>query len=137
MDRDRALLDDRKLLDYYAQFLQVRSALGEIYPVARYDDFVDRGVYPGAALRATMTASEHILSISNAVNRFCYDLHRLTSWERVLATLTEEEKLSALFEFVTPTADHCLSSPYPIRQMFIKSVCQISHQTHRFFIREL
>jgi len=39
-----------------------------------------------------MIASEHLLAAANIVNRFCYELHALTSWQKVLETLNEDEK---------------------------------------------
>jgi len=81
---------------------------------------------------AAMIASEHVLSANNAVDRFRHDLHGLTSWAKVLETVAEDERIPALFEFVAPAAAHCVSAPYSIKQMFIKSICHISHRTNRF-----
>jgi hypothetical protein len=132
MNRGHIVLSDRGLAAAYLKFQEIRRLQGQIYPGTCYDDFVDRGIYQGSALRVTMMAREHILSAANAVNRFCYDLHGLTAWAEILDHLPDDEKIPILFEFVQPIADHCLSSPYSTRQMLIKSVCHISHQTHRF-----
>jgi hypothetical protein len=43
-----------------------------------------------------------------------------------------EKKMQALFEFVFPIASDSLSAPYSIKQMLIRSVYEISHQTNRF-----
>jgi hypothetical protein len=56
----------------------------------------------------------------------------LTAWEKVLDAVTEDEKIAVLFEFVSPIVNNCLSLPYSTRQMLIKSICHISHQTTRF-----
>jgi hypothetical protein len=46
--------------------------------------------------------------------------------------MTEDEKFMALVEFIIPISTQCLSAPYFTKQMFIKSICKISHQTNRF-----
>jgi hypothetical protein len=66
------------------------------------------------------------------VNRFCYDMHALLAWTLVFEALGEDDKFVALYEFVSPLAADCLSMPYSIKQMLLKSICNISHQTNRF-----
>ena len=77
MTASRLFLDDQKLVDLYVRFQQKRRSLGVIYPSVGYHDFVDSGSYEGVAGLSPMIASEHLVSVANTVNRFCYDLHTL------------------------------------------------------------
>jgi hypothetical protein len=45
MCTNRINLDDQTLLSLYNKFHSARRSLGEIYRLARYDDFVDWGRY--------------------------------------------------------------------------------------------
>jgi hypothetical protein len=130
MSRNRINLDDQTLLALYATFQNARRSLGEIYLPARYDDFVDRGRYEGSAFLVTMVAQEQILEATNTINRFGYDLRSITAWGEVFESATEEERMLALFEFVFPITSASLSAPYSIKQMFVRSICQISYQTN-------
>ena len=96
----------------------------------RYDDFVDRDRYEGSAFLVTMVAQEQILAATNTINRFGYDLRSIAAWSNVFDSVTENDKMQALFEFVFLIASACLSTPYSIKQMFIRSICQISYQTN-------
>ena len=132
MARNRLSLGDRKLSELYARFQRQRRSLGELYPHVDYEDFVDHGRYQGAALPAVAMAREHIIAITNTLNRFWYDLRNITVWGYVFDSLSEDEKLLALYEFLYSIMNQCLSAPYSIKQMFIKSVCHVCHQTNRF-----
>jgi hypothetical protein len=127
-------IDDNELCDLYRLLQEARRSLGDLYPAIRHDDgFLDRCRYDGpAAMLVVLMAREHILTATNTMNRFSYDILSLTAWNKVFASATEAERMQALYEFLSPTASHCLSMPYAIKQMFIKSICQISHQTNRF-----
>jgi hypothetical protein len=41
------LSDDERLLEIYSTFQKERRALSELYPGARYDDFVNQRIYQG------------------------------------------------------------------------------------------
>jgi hypothetical protein len=125
-------LDDQTLLALYTKFQGERRSLGSLYRQARYDDFVERRRYEGGAMPVTLIAGEHIVAATNAVNRFNYDLHSITAWSNVFASITEDEKMQALFEFVFSIASSSLAAPYSIKQLFIRSIYEISHQTNRF-----
>jgi hypothetical protein len=131
---DRITIDDNQLCDLYRLFQEARRSLGDLYPAIRHDDdFLDRCRYDGpAAMLVVLMAREHILTATNTMNRFSYDILSLTAWNKVFASATEAERMQALYEFLSPTASYCLSMPYTIKQMFIKSICEISHQTNRF-----
>jgi len=116
----------------YTTFQGERRSLGELYRQARYDDFVDRGRYQGSAMPVALMAGEHIVAATNAINRFNYDLHSIAAWRKAFDTITEGEKMQALFEFVFSIASNSLSAPYSIKQLLIRSIYEISHQTNRF-----
>lgn len=132
METGKFKLDYHKLSGLYVRFQHTLRSLDRIFSGVPHDYSVDQGSYSGIATVFALTASEHILHIANIVNRFSYDLNGIAAWAELLEALTEEERLSVLFEFVTPTATHCLCAPYGLRQAFIKSVCRVSHQTNRF-----
>lgn len=132
MSNSRATLEDQTLLTLYTKFQEARRFLGTLYPQARYDTFLDRGRYQGIALPVPLIAQEHVLEAANTLNRFNYDLHSITAWSKVFESVTDTEKMQAVFEFVFLVISHSLSAPYSIKQMFIKSTYQISHHTSRF-----
>jgi len=132
MSASAVTLDDQTLLALYTTFQGKRRSLGQLYPQARYDDFVDRGRYQGSAMPVVLIAGEHIVAATNTINRFNYDLHSITAWSKVFDSITEDEKMQALFEFVFSIASTSLSAPYSIKQLFIRSIYEISHQTNRF-----
>jgi hypothetical protein len=125
-------LDDQTLLALYTTFQGARRSLGQLYRQARYADFVDRGRYQGSAMPVALIAGEHIVAATNTINRFNYDLHSITAWSKVFDSIIEDEKMQALFEFVFSIASDSLSAPYSIKQLFIRSIYEISHQTNRF-----
>jgi hypothetical protein len=136
MTRSRLAFVDQKLIELHSQYLQVRRSLGELFRGVNYHDFVDNGRYYPNAMPAVMVASEHLLAVANSVSRFCYELHALASWQKALEALGEDERTIALFEFVSPMATSCLSLPYSIRQMLVKSICHISHHTNRLCVAD-
>src|ERR1700730_9347479 len=133
MSNSRATLDDQTLLALYTKFQKARRSLGVLYPQARYDDFLDRGSYQGIALPVPVIAQEHMLEAANTLNRFNYDLHSIAAWSKVFESITDTEKVQAVFEFLFPLVSLSLSAPYSIKQMFLKSIYQISHHTSRFW----
>jgi hypothetical protein len=130
----RITIDDNQLLHLYREFQRARQSLSDLYPAIRHDDsFLDRRRYDGpAAMLVVIMAQAHILTATNTINRFSYDLRSLTAWDKVFESVSEAERMQALYEFLSPIASHCLSMPYAVKQMSIKSICQISHQTNRF-----
>jgi hypothetical protein len=120
------------LLNLYRSFQQVRRPLNHLYPMIGYDDSFLGDRYNPFSLLAVLMAQSHPTSIAHNINRFGNELRSLTAWAKVFETATEGGRISALYEFAYPIASQCLSMPYSIKQAFIKSVCQISHQTNRF-----
>jgi hypothetical protein len=103
----------------------------QTYLESRYDDFLAR--YEGIALPVPMIAQEHMLEATNTLNRFNYDIHSITAWSKVFESINDTEKMQVVFEFLFLLAAHALSAPYFLKQMFIKSIYQISHHTSRFW----
>ena len=120
------------LLGLYRDFQQVRRPLNHLYPMIGYDGSFLGGRYNPVSLVAVLMAQNQPLSITHNINRFGNELRSLLAWAKVFETITEAERISALYEFAYPTASQCMSMPYSIKQALIKSVCQISHQTNRF-----
>jgi hypothetical protein len=125
-------LDDQILLDLYKKCQRERRSLGVIYPSARRDDSLDRGIYQLIAAPVVELAKEQILAITSTLYRFCYDLHRVTAWSKVFESVTESEKWQALVEFVFPIISLSLSAPYSVKQTFVKSIYLISYETNKF-----
>ena len=70
MSASAVTLDDQTLLALYTTFQGERRSLGSLYRQARYDDFVERNRYQGSAMPVALTAGEHIVGATNAINRF-------------------------------------------------------------------
>lgn len=132
MSKNRVVSDDQKLLDLYRKFRETRRTLGEVYPFTQFENFLDNGSYSASALPVVLMAQDQIIGATNALNRFCYDLHAITAWNRLFQSITEDEKILAIYEFLFPAASDALSAPYAIKQLFVTSVCQISHETKCF-----
>ncbi len=126
---------EHSLLAMYAGFQRERHSSGEIYPFVHYDKFLDRGRYHAIAMPVIWIAQGHILETENALNRFCYDLHSITAWNKTLKSATEAEKRLVLYEFVIPTASLSLSAPYSIKQKFMNSICHIHSKPIAFVFR--
>lgn len=120
------------LVALYRNFQEVRRPLSHIYPMIRYDDSFLGSRYNPFSLIAVMMAQTHPLAMAHNINRFGDELRSLSAWAKVFETATEDERISALYEFSYPIASQCMSMPYSIKQALIKLVCQISHQTNRF-----
>jgi len=138
MTSSRVTLGDHTLIALYTKFQEARRSLRELYPGLRHDDsFLESRSYDHpASMMIMLMAQEHILTATNTINRLSYDLHSLTAWSKVFQSATEDERMQALYEFVTPIAAHSLSMPYSIKQILVKSVSQLSHQTNRFCIND-
>lgn len=121
--------DDKRLLELYAQFLKRREAVSIGQP-AEYAEFA--GPYDGASFAVGWLSEGEVPAVTNKVNAFWRHLGGLIAWNEIYQSLDEDDKFNVVIEFITPTADHCLSMPYSIKQMLIKSICHISHQTNRF-----
>jgi hypothetical protein len=123
-----------KLLALYRDFQKIRRSLNHLYPTIRYDDaFFSQKRYNGTAILVVTMAQGHILTATHIINRFSNELRSVTAWNKVFEAVAEAERIAALYEFIYPIASQCLSMPYSIKQMFIKSICQLSHQTNRFY----
>jgi hypothetical protein len=134
MSETSVTLDDEILLRLYTKFQGTRRAIGQLYAPVPFDDFISRGRYQGiAALPASVLAQEHILHATNTLNRYGYDLQNLEAWCNVFETITEDEKMIALFEFVFHIASDSLSAPYAIKQLLVKSIYEITYYTSRVF----
>ena len=138
MTSSRVTLDDHTLIVLYTKFQEERRSLGERYPGLRHDDsFLESRRYDHpASMMFMLMAQEHILTATNTINRFSYDLHSLTAWSKVFQSASEEERMQALYEFLAPIAAQSLSMPYSIKQILVKSICQLSHQTNRFYVND-
>lgn len=72
---------------------------------------------------------EFAREIANGINAFTISLRRLTAWERVAASLTDEkERHSLLHEFVDGPVTLALITPYVLRSRFIFATAHLSHQ---------
>lgn len=67
--------------------------------------------------------------IANGINAFTISLRRLTAWQRVAASLTDEKELhSLLHEFVDGPVTLALITPYMLRSRIIFATAHLSHQ---------
>jgi hypothetical protein len=134
MTESRINIDDKTLRELYTKFQEHRRTLGVIYSNVPYHNFGDNGRFSGVGFLAATMASEHIITVTNTVNRFCFDLHALIYWSKLLESVSEDEKLMALIEFLIQVSNQCLAAPYLIKQTLIKSICKVSHQTNRLCV---
>ena len=122
-------LDDKRQLELYARFLKEREAISMGQP-AEYAEF--QGPYDAASIPVKWLSEGEVRAVTNKVNAFWRHLGGLVAWSKIYKSLGDDEKFHVVVEFISPTADHCLSMPYSIKQMLVKSICHISHQTNRF-----
>lgn len=125
--------DGERLIELYSEFQRIRQ-LVPFLPIADYHNFFD-GKYQAFSMPAVWLAEGQVMSAGNAVNRFGDYVMRLIAWNQVLRSASEDDKIDAMIEFMSPLADHCLGAPYSIKQMLIKSVCKLSYSTRAFHER--
>jgi hypothetical protein len=123
--------DDKKLHDLYGRFLEEREFI-LVAETAKYADFLEQGSYHAFSIPVTWLARGEVFGVADKVNEFWRHLGGLVAWNNIYKSIADDDKFNALVEFISPTADHCLGLPYSIKQMLIKSICHLSHQTNRF-----
>jgi hypothetical protein len=74
---------------------------------------------------------ESSCSIAGAIEQLTDYIHRLKAWSIVLAPMTDEQKLSVIFEFIDPIATIALNLPHVIQERFIFAVAHLCHQANR------
>src|SRR4051794_6718923 len=116
--------DPKRLVEMYAQFVEVRQKF-LLANTADYPEFVQQGWFN----LFLWAVHDEVYGIANKINKFWRQLHSLAAWNIILPSLNEVDQYNALVEFVSPTADDCLTAPYSIKSALVTSVCRISHQT--------
>jgi hypothetical protein len=74
---------------------------------------------------------EFSIEIANALNQLTKHVHRLRAWDSVLLSISDDEAMEALDEFIEPIATVALSLPYAVRSRFIFAVAHLCHQANR------
>jgi hypothetical protein len=69
--------------------------------------------------------------IANCLNQFTNHVHRLKVWNVVYVTLTDDEKMEALLEFIDPLATLSLTLPYVVRSRLIFATAHLCHQANQ------
>src|SRR3954452_20780520 len=123
--------DPKRLVEMYTRLLEERGET-TLAPTADYPDFMARYSYPPISIAFYWMAHGEVLATVNRVNAFWRHIHSLAAWNIILPSLNEDDRYNAIFEFVRPTADQCLTAPYSIKSMLTTSVCHLSHHTRLF-----
>lgn len=115
-----------ELYTRYLEELPQTENLGRIMPYGWID-------LPETLDMTFMTYAEMVKEfgreIANGINAFTISLRRLTAWERVGRSLTDEkERHSLLHEFVDGPVTLTLITPYVLRSRFIFATAHLSHQ---------
>jgi len=125
------ILSDEVALALFASYRDALEAADIALGPALYPDFIGRshdvrlGEFP-------QMARQHQLDLTNFVNEFRVYLLQLASWEKVLASTPDEQKVQAVFEFVLPLGYYLVSVPYALKNRLTVSVAHLSHQANRY-----
>jgi hypothetical protein len=69
--------------------------------------------------------------IANSVNQLTDYAHRFKVWDRAISSMSDQEKIDAVHEFIDPLATVGLTLPYVIRSRFIFVIAHLCHQANR------
>jgi hypothetical protein len=69
--------------------------------------------------------------LANIINRLTADVPRLEAWSKVVAPLSEEDKMRANLEFIDPLATVAVCRPSVIRSRFAFAAAHLCHQANR------
>ncbi len=117
--------------DAFKKYIEERTKLGSIAPLAPYNWTCLRSTLPIEWMAYSQFLQEHASELSNSINGFRRHIASLIAWEKVLPGLGEEAKHDVIIGFVSPLATLALNMPYVIRSRFIYSVAHLSHQANR------
>lgn len=75
--------------------------------------------------------AEFASELSNSINELTRNVDRLRAWAAVVAPLSDDEKLTAVAEFINPLATVSANLPYVIRSRFFFATAHLCHQANR------
>lgn len=73
---------------------------------------------------------EYASELANIINDLTHHVQRLKAWARVIATLSDEEKLAATHEFIDMLGTVALGAPYAIKSRFAFAAGHLCHQAN-------
>lgn len=79
----------------------------------------------------TEMLQEFASELANIINDLTHNVHRLRSWEKILSTLSVDEKLAVTHEFVNMLGTIALGQPYAIKSRFAYAAAHLSHQANQ------
>lgn len=74
---------------------------------------------------------EFARELSNIINRFTDDVRRIRAWSTVVNTLTDDNKLLAVVEFIDTLAINTVNTPYVVKNRFSFAAAHLCHQANR------
>ena len=78
----------------------------------------------------TQLLNEFASELANIINDLTHDVLRLQAWERVVAPLSDDEKLAAAHEFIDTLGTVALGRPYAIKSRFAFAAGHLCHQAN-------
>jgi hypothetical protein len=69
--------------------------------------------------------------LANSLNQLMDYTHRLKTWNLMIASMGDNEKLTAVHEFIDPVGTVGLNLPYVIRSRFIVAAAHLCHQANQ------
>jgi hypothetical protein len=74
---------------------------------------------------------DYASELANIINNLTHDVRRLSSWAKVTASLSDNEKLAVSHEFIDTLGTVALGRPYAIKSRFAFATGHLCHQSNR------
>ncbi len=124
-------MTDGQLVGWYSEF---RKALHESEFTGRYMKYhwvelPDR--LHVVWLVYSQLVADFANELANSINDLTNYVHRLRAWDKVVAGLSDEEKMSVVHEFIGPFATVSLTLPNVIKSRLIFAAGHLCHQANQ------
>ncbi len=116
-------LSEQRYIEVHQRFLEARRCENALWSeTLDYRAYNDPGndPYPGFRMRMVEESKSGVRELLNWINHFGRVIEDYSAWSEVLAPIeNEQERLSILFEIVSPVSFLALSFPAAIRGKFV------------------
>lgn len=131
-------MKDKRLVEYYQQFTEVRDGVAFCGPSVPYrwlsipenhDLMKPHGM---SAFLWFELAEFQALDIANSINSLSIHARNFDAWHRVLEGVDRNEAFCVYLEFIQSNTVVALNLPYSIKSRFYYAIAHLSHQANRF-----
>lgn len=129
-DQEREEKADRRLALYQSYLLarKARPIAGRFMP---YGWLALPDPLDGQWLPYSQMSGEFARELANTVNDLTNAVHRIDAWNDVMKSLSDDDKMEAIHEFVGVLGIAALGLPYVIKSRFAYAAAHLCHQANR------